>query len=44
MSLQLVAMQPAGVPRQISISADGRTLAVEVSRGGLWQVDQIQIP
>lgn len=44
MSLEPVAMQPAGVPRRVSLRADGRELAVEVSRGGLWQVDLIQLP
>jgi len=44
MALQPVAMEPAGVPRRISLRADGRELAVEVSRGGVWQVDLIQVP
>jgi len=39
-----VAMEPAGVPRRISLRADGRELAVEVSRGGVWQVDLIRVP
>ena len=25
-------------------AADGRVLAVEVSRGGLWQIDLLEIP
>jgi hypothetical protein len=37
-------MAPAGVPRQVQIRADGRELAVQVSRSGLWQVDLIQLP
>ena len=37
-------MQPAGVPRRLSLQADGRQLAVEVSRGGVWQVDLIAVP
>jgi hypothetical protein len=37
-------MEPAGVPRRISLRADGRELAVEVSRGGVWQVDLIRVP
>ena len=41
---QLLPMEPAGVPRQVSFSADGRVLAVEVSRGGLWQIDLLEIP
>lgn len=44
MALEPVAMQPAGVPRRISLRADGRELAVEVSRGGVWQVDLIALP
>ena len=44
MALEPVAMEPAGVPRRISLRADGRELAVEVSRGGVWQVDLIQVP
>ena len=41
---QLLPMEPAGVPRQVNFSADGRVLAVEVSRGGLWQIDLLEIP
>jgi hypothetical protein len=44
MALETIAMQPAGVPRRVSLRADGRELAVEVSRGGLWRVDLIQVP
>jgi hypothetical protein len=44
MALEAVAMEPPGVPRRISLRADGRELAVEVSRGGVWQVDLIQVP
>ena len=43
-SLQLIPMVPAGVPRQVSLRADGRELAVQVSRNGLWQVDLIELP
>ena len=43
-SLQRIPMVPAGVPRQVSLRADGRELAVEVSRNGLWQVDLIELP
>lgn len=43
-SLRPIAMAPAGVPRQVQIRADGRELAVQVSRRGLWQVDLIQLP
>lgn len=44
MALEPIAMQPPGVPRRISLRADGRELAVEVSRGGVWQVDLIEVP
>ena len=44
MAVQPIAITPAGVPRQVSLSADGRVLAVEVSRGGLWQVDLLELP
>lgn len=39
-----VPMLPAGVPRRLSLQADGRQLALEVSRGGIWQVDLINLP
>jgi hypothetical protein len=41
---QTLAIEPAGVPRRVQLSADGRVLAVEVSRGGLWQVDLLELP
>ena len=44
MSLQPIRIEPAGVPRQVNLSTDGRVLAVEVSRGGLWQVDLLELP
>ena len=44
MAVQPIAIDPAGVPRQVSLSADGRVLAVEVSRGGLWQIDLLELP
>lgn len=43
-SLQVIPMVPAGVPNQVSLRADGRELAVQVSRNGLWQVDLIRLP
>ena len=43
-SLQAIPMEPAGVPRRVQLSADGRVLAVEVSRGGQWQVDLLTLP
>jgi hypothetical protein len=44
MGTERIAMQPSGVPRRLQLSADGRQLAVEVSRNGQWQVDLISIP
>jgi hypothetical protein len=44
MGSQLVGMNPPGVPRRVMLRADGRELAVEVSRDGRWQVDLIAIP
>jgi len=43
-SLQLIPMEPPGVPQQVSLRADGRELAVQLSRNGLWQVDLIRLP
>lgn len=44
LSTELITMQPPGVPRRVQLSADGRQLALEVSRDGRWQVDLISIP
>jgi len=44
MALQTVPLQPPGVPRRVALRADGRELAVEVSRQGQWQVDLIEVP
>ena len=43
-SLQPIAMSPPAVPLSVQLRADGRELAVQLSRNGLWQVDLIQIP
>ena len=43
-SLQPIPMVPSGVARQVQLQADGRQLGVQVSRGGIWQVDLVQIP
>ncbi|MEB3261375.1 MAG: hypothetical protein VKK94_00285 [Cyanobacteriota bacterium] len=43
-TVQTLPMQPPGVPRQVSLRADGRELAVQISRNGLWQVDLIRLP
>jgi len=43
-SVRLLPITPAGVPQQVHLRADGRQLAVEVSRNGLWQIDLISLP
>lgn len=43
-SLEAIPLQPDGVPRRVSIDPEGRSLAVEVSRDGLWQLDLITLP
>lgn len=44
MSMQPIPMEPAGVPSQVTMRADGKELAVQLSRGGLWQIDLIALP
>ena len=44
MSTETIPMAPAGVPRRAALRADGREMAVEVSRDGRLQVDLIQVP
>jgi hypothetical protein len=44
MSGESIPMVPAGVPRRAALRADGREIAVEVSRGGVVQVDLIAVP
>ncbi|MGB5136266.1 MAG: hypothetical protein WBN89_13935 [Prochlorococcaceae cyanobacterium] len=43
-SVRLLPITPAGVPRRVHLRADGRQLAVEVSRNGVWQIDLISLP
>ena len=43
-TMERIPMSPPAVPRRVSLRADGRELAVEVSRGGLAQVDLIRLP
>jgi len=43
-SLEAIPLQPDGVPRRVSLDPEGRSLAVEVSRDGLWQLDLITLP
>jgi hypothetical protein len=42
--VQRLPLEPPGVPRAVSLNADGRRLAVQVSRGGRWEVDLIRLP
>ena len=44
MSTETLPMVPPGVPRRAGLRADGREIAVEVSRQGVVQVDLIGIP
>ena len=43
-AVQRLPLEPPGVPRAVSLNADGRRLAVQVSRGGRWEVDLIRLP
>lgn len=43
-SLQAIHLGDGAVPSLVRLSADGRTLAVQVSRNGLWQVELIALP
>lgn len=43
-SLEPIPLQPEGVPRRVSLDPEGHTMAVEVSRNGLWQLDLITVP
>jgi hypothetical protein len=42
--LQSIPLQPAAIPRRVQMGSNGRQLAVEVSRNGLWQVDLLTLP
>ncbi len=42
--LQRLPLEPAGVPRNVSLDGSGRLLAVQVSRRGQWDVDLIRLP
>ncbi len=42
-TLQRLEITPKGVPRRVTLDASGRVLAVQVSRGGNWQVDVIRL-
>ncbi|MEB3321410.1 MAG: hypothetical protein VKI81_01145 [Synechococcaceae cyanobacterium] len=43
-STETIPLRPPGVPRRVALRADGRELAVEVSRDGRWTVDLIRLP
>ena len=43
-ALQLLPVEPSGVPREVSLDGEGRRLAVQVSREGRWDVDVIRLP
>lgn len=43
-SVRPLPLTPAGVPRRVSLRADGREMAVEVSRSGRWELDLIVVP
>jgi hypothetical protein len=41
---QPIGLAPAGVPKRLSLSGDGRLAAVEVGRDGFSQIDLISLP
>ena len=43
-AVQRIPIEPAGVPRAVSLDAQGKRLAVQISRDGRWQVDLIRLP
>ena len=43
-ALQRLPVEPAGVPREVSLDGAGRLLAVQVSRKGRWDIDLIRLP
>jgi hypothetical protein len=43
-SLQPIAMAPASIPTAVTLRADGRQLAIQVSRDGRWQIDLVDLP
>ncbi|MEB3172714.1 MAG: hypothetical protein VKL97_02495 [Cyanobacteriota bacterium] len=44
MSLQPIPMGSGAIPTAVQLRADGRQLAVQVSRSGQWQIDLIDLP
>lgn len=43
-SLQGLPLDSGAIATAVSLQADGHQLAVQVSRGGLWQIDLINLP
>ncbi len=43
-TVQLIEINPTGIPRKVSMDGTGKLLAVQVSRGGNWEIDLIRIP
>ncbi len=42
-TLQLIELIPKGIPRKVTFDGSGRVLAVQVSRGGRWEIDMIRL-
>ena len=42
-TLQRIDISPKGVPRRVSLDGSGKILAVQISRGGRWDVDIIRL-
>tara|TARA_Y100001968_G_C18984362_1_gene538379 strand:- start:38 stop:433 length:396 start_codon:yes stop_codon:yes gene_type:complete len=38
-----IEILPKGVPNRVSIDGSGKILAVQVSRGGIWEIDLIRL-
>ena len=43
-SLQPIGLSAGAIPTAVTLRADGRQLAVEVSRNGQWQIDLVALP
>ena len=42
-TVQRIELNPKGIPRRVSLDALGKVLAVQVSRGGKWDVEVIRL-
>ncbi len=42
-TLQTLELNPKGVPRRVSLDSSGRVLAVQISRGGKWNIQVIRL-